>query len=144
MIKSRQVWVYEVREDPRDLNSRLNRQQNSEESIHIVSVCEVSRRSRDMVVLDKFFTVPDYRGKGYATRLLHHIMRSYVYFIALKNVCVLTQSSSLFEQGVSTIVLYVPFDAVTGRCIFRRSGFMECASNEWCEIGFAGTDASYW
>lgn len=45
---------------------------------------------------------------------------------------------------MTKIVLYTPVDAETARCIFRRSGFIEYASQEWCEVGFAGGDANYW
>lgn len=80
MIKQRQLWVYEAQKDPEDLIIRSKEQQ--ENAKHIISVCEVSRRSRKVVVLDKLFTAENYRGRGYATHLLRHIINQYGYLIS--------------------------------------------------------------
>jgi hypothetical protein len=48
--------------------------------------------------------------------------------------------NSLTNSGITSIVMYVPSDAVALECMFGRLGFEVVDDTEWIELGYEGVD----
>lgn len=94
----------------------------------VASMLAVGRRSANVACITKVYTLPNFKEKGYAFRLLHHVC------------------SRLFNQGVSAVVSYVPFGNVAYQRLVAKTGFAETSPgySEWLEIGFEDVDMGHW
>ncbi|KAG8931858.1 hypothetical protein FRC01_000690 [Tulasnella sp. 417] len=89
----------------------------------------VGRSSANVASITKLYTLPDFRGKGFASQLLHYVC-----------------SCLLNAEGKSAVVSLVPFENDTYKRLAMRMGFDHSPSGHegWLELGFENVNMGHW
>ncbi|KAF4563103.1 hypothetical protein EYR40_007177 [Pleurotus pulmonarius] len=110
LLERRQAWVLAVR--------------SPSGGVHLASIVAVTRNTENVATITKVYTLPEYRGHGYAETLVRHVTKEYL-------------------KTKQVVMLYVGHENPAAN-VYRRVGYVGLGKgsvqvkgvDNWMEVGF--------